>query len=58
MGVYNVTPEARPWPAWRVGALGVADALDEITGEALPWGDDGNVWLTPYGVLWLTTPRP
>ena len=48
VGVYNVTPEPRPWPGWRVGELGVADARDEITGEALPWGDDGNVWLPPY----------
>ncbi|HWO52412.1 MAG TPA: alpha-amylase, partial [Ornithinibacter sp.] len=57
VGVYNVTPEPRPWPGWRVGDLGVADARDEITGEALPWGDDGNVWLPPYAVLWLTTSR-
>ena len=57
VGVYNVTPEPRPWPGWRVGDLGVADARDEITGEALPWGDDGNVWLPPYAVLWLTLPR-
>jgi len=57
VGVYNVTPQTRPWPGWRVNALGVADSRDEITGEALPWGGDGNVWLPPYGVLWLTTPR-
>ena len=35
--------------------LGVADARDEITGEALPWRH-GTVVLPPYGVLWLTTP--
>ena len=58
VGVYNVTPQARPWPGRRVNALGVADARDEITGEILPWGDDGNVWLPPYGVLWLTADRP
>ena len=55
VGVYNVTPETRVWPGWRVNELGVADARDEITGEALPWGGDGNVWLPPYAVLWLTT---
>ena len=25
--------------------------------SALPWGGDGNVWLPPYAVLWLTTAR-
>ena len=58
VGVHNVTPEWRPWPGWRVNDLGMADARDEITGEALPWGGDGNVWLPPYAVLWLTTLRP
>ena len=53
-----MTPETRVWPGWRVNELGVADARDEITGEALPWGGDGNVWLPPYAVLWLTTTRP
>ncbi|WP_345203263.1 alpha-amylase family protein [Fodinibacter luteus] len=56
VGVHNVTPQWRPWPGWRVNELGVADSRDEITGEALPWGGDGNVWLPPYAVLWLTTP--
>ncbi len=58
VGVYNVTPQARPWLGWRVNELGVADARNELTGEILPWGDDGNVWLPPYGVLWLTADRP
>jgi amylosucrase len=58
VGVHNVTPQTRVWPGWRVNELGVDDARDEITGEALPWGGDGNVWLPPYAVLWLTTPRP
>ena len=44
------------WPGWRVNELGVADAVDRITGDALPWGGDGNVWLPPFAVLWLTTP--
>ncbi len=56
VGVHNVTPEARPWLGWRVHELGVAGRRDEITGEPLPWGDDGNVWLPPYAALWLTTP--
>ena len=56
VAVHNVTPEWRMWPGWRVNELGVADSTDAITGAALPWGDDGNVWLPPYAVLWLTTP--
>ena len=58
VGVYNVTPEVRPWPGWRVHELGVADSRDEVTGGELPWGADGNVWLPPYAALWLTTDRP
>jgi amylosucrase len=58
VGVHNVTPEWRCWPGRRVHDLGVADAEDEITGEPLPWGGDGNVWLPPYAVLWLTTDGP
>jgi amylosucrase len=57
VGVHNVTPEHRPWPGWRASELGGAEARDESTGEALPWGDDGNVWLPRYAVLWLTTDR-
>ena len=54
VGVYNVTPEPRPWPEHRVHELGVADSRDLVTGEALPRDDRGTVWLAPYGVLWLT----
>ena len=57
VGVHNVTPEHRPWPGWRAAELGVDGARDEITGGPLPWGGDGNVWLPPYAVLWLTTAR-
>ncbi|MGL4178484.1 MAG: alpha-amylase, partial [Dermatophilaceae bacterium] len=55
-GVYNVTAEPRPWPGWRVRELGLAGAVDALTGEPLPWADDGDVWLPPYAALWLTTP--
>ncbi|MGL5860835.1 MAG: alpha-amylase family protein [Phycicoccus sp.] len=54
-GVYNVTPEPRPWPGWRVRELGLTGAVDALTGEPLPWGDDGDVRLPPYAALWLTT---
>ncbi|MBM6400378.1 alpha-amylase family protein [Phycicoccus sp. MQZ13P-5] len=55
-GVYNVTPEPRVWPGWRVHELGLADAVDAVTGSPLPWGPDGDVHLPPYAALWLTTP--
>ncbi len=57
-GVYNVTPEPRAWPGWRVDELGLAGAVDALTGEPLPRGADGDVHLPPYAALWLTTPRP
>ena len=52
-GFYNVTPEHRRWPGWRVHQLGLAGARDALTGRGLPWGDDGDVWLPPYAALWL-----
>ena len=54
VGVYNVTDQWRPWPGHRVHALGMAEAVDRITGTPIPWGGDGQVWLPPYAALWLT----
>lgn len=56
-GVYNVTPEERVWPGWRVHELGLGDAVDALTGAPPPWGDDGDVHLPPYAVLWLLRER-
>ena len=53
IGVHNVTPDWRMWPGWRVHELGVDAAVDELSGDRLHWGDDGNVWLPPYAVHWL-----
>ncbi len=53
VGVYNVTPDWRRWPGHRAHELGVAGSADAITGEPLPWGGDGDVWLEPYAALWL-----
>ena len=54
VGVYNVTDQWRPWPGHRVHALGMAEAVDRITGTPIPWGGDGQVWLPPYAALWHT----
>jgi amylosucrase len=53
VGVHNVTPDWRCWPGWRIHELGAAHLVDALTGDALSWHDDGNVWLPPYAVLWL-----
>ncbi|MBM6404703.1 alpha-amylase family protein [Phycicoccus sp. CSK15P-2] len=55
-GVYNVTPEARRLPGWRVHELGLADAVDALSGDSVTYDDDGDVHLPPYAVLWLTIP--
>ena len=51
----NVTETWRPFPWQRVVELGLADARDVLTGAAAGPGDDGNLWLAPYGVVWLVT---
>ncbi len=53
VGVHNVTPEPRCWPGRQIHELGAAHLVDALTGDALSWDDDGNVWLPPYAVLWL-----
>ncbi|WP_353654098.1 alpha-amylase family protein [Arthrobacter sp. NEB 688] len=55
-GVYNVTPQERVWPGWRVHELGLEAAVDALTGRPLPWHPDGDVHLPPYAALWLTAP--
>ncbi|MFW5471170.1 alpha-amylase family protein [Knoellia sp. CPCC 206435] len=55
VGLHNVTPTWRSWPGHRAHELGVDSSRDELTGASLTWGEDGNVWLEPYAVVWLTT---
>ncbi|WP_226344657.1 alpha-amylase family protein [Agilicoccus flavus] len=57
VGLYNVTPEWRSWPSWRLEDHGLADATDALTGAPVRRGDDGHVWLPPYGAAWLVAPE-
>ncbi|MBR7744901.1 alpha-amylase family protein [Phycicoccus sp. BSK3Z-2] len=53
-GVYNVTPGERTWPGWRVRDLGLASAVDALTGSAPSWDAEHDlVRLPPHAVLWL-----
>jgi amylosucrase len=51
--LFNVTDSWRAWPGWRLEELGLIGARDAISGNHIHPGADGNVWLHPYGVLWL-----
>ena len=50
--LHNVSGETRTWPSHRIGALGVVDPVDALTGLAPQWGD-GVVVVPPWGSLWL-----
>jgi amylosucrase len=54
LGLYNVTDGWRPWPSARIAELGLTGARDAISGSVPQPGDDGNLWLAPYAVVWLT----
>ena len=53
LGLYNVTPDWRPWPAWRLTGLGLQNSYDLVAKSNASIGEDGNLWLPPYGVCWL-----
>ena len=55
VGLHNVTSTWRSWPGHTRPRLRVDAARDELTGAPLTWGEDGNVWLEPYAVVWLTS---
>ncbi|MGL5858384.1 MAG: alpha-amylase family protein [Angustibacter sp.] len=67
--LFNVTPDWRPWPAWRLHELGLPPLAEELdapgphtvdvlTGTAVTVGGDGNVWLPPYAAWWLVQRLP
>jgi amylosucrase len=51
--LFNVTDGWRSFPGWRLDELGLLGARDALSGNHIEPGPDGNVWLHPYGVLWL-----
>ncbi len=53
LGLYNVTPDWRPWPSWRLGGLGLWDSVDILSGRPVNVADDGNIWLAPHASVWL-----
>ncbi len=54
LGLYNMTEAWRPWPGHRLAELGLAAGVDTISGDTVRAGADGNIWLAPYGALWIT----
>ena len=53
LGLYNVTAGWRSFPAGRVHDVGLGVLWDALSGSGVAPGDDGSLWLAPYGVLWL-----
>jgi amylosucrase len=51
--LFNVTDSWRPFPGWRLTELGLDEARDALSNNIIRPGADGNVWLHPYGALWL-----
>jgi len=51
--LFNVTDSWRPFPGWRLAELGLDEARDALSNNIIRPGADGNVWLHPYGALWL-----
>ena len=52
--LFNVTDSWRSFPGWRLAELGLTGGVDALSGERIYPGGDGNVWLHPYGVRWIT----
>lgn len=53
IGLYNVTPEWRMWPGYRLEQYGLHDAFDVLGNCPIERGGDGNFWLRPYAACWL-----
>lgn len=53
--LFNVTEQWKPFPGARLAELGLVGGVDALSGATIHPGPDGNVWLHPYGVLWITS---
>ncbi len=53
LALYNMTGQWRPFPAERLGALGLAGARDLLAGWQVRVEPDGNLWLPPHASRWL-----
>jgi amylosucrase len=55
VALYNRTDTDRPFPAWRLGELGLEPTAttDALAGRALVVDERGDVRLEPYGARWL-----
>ena len=53
LGLYNVTPDWRAWPAWRMAGLELESPYDLVTNSIPTLAEDGNYWLAPYAAAWL-----
>ena len=51
--LFNVSDGWRAFPGHRLAEYGLVGARDALSGVPIFPGPDGNVWLHPYGVLWL-----
>ena len=40
VGLYNVTPEPRAWPRYRIAQYGLTDPVDALTGDKIATEDD------------------
>ncbi|MEP6981504.1 MAG: alpha-amylase family protein, partial [Nakamurella sp.] len=54
LGLYNVSNSWRAYPRDALAALGLDSGVDRVSGEPSTYGDDGNLWLPPYGFRWIT----
>lgn len=53
VGLYSVTAQWRPWPAYRLGEHGIEVPYDALAGSVVIAASDGSFWLPPYAAWWL-----